>query len=256
MPGSCFLGFLYLQVGVNTPQDATSKMSAIFVGICFAGWTVMTSIIPVLLRNRVVFYREQASYMYTPHAYSFAISAVEVFYTALSTMVFLCCFYPMVGFTLSGSLFFRYFLVQYLVMLVWLSLGQLCACALPDILVANILSSLIGTFSLLFSGLFLLANQMPMGWKWIYYMDWIPKALIPISSDQFDCSISDCNTYTDVTQPDGSVVATQNTQEYIYSYLDMNGYSYWPWIGWQLLTLLVFRIFIVAAVAKVKFIKR
>jgi len=253
---SCLIGFLYLQVGVSTPQDAISKMSAMFVGVAFAGWTVMTSIIPVLLRNRVVFYREQSSYMYSPYAYAFSISFVEIFYTALSCMIFLCCFYPMVGFTLSGSAFFRYFLVQYLVMLVWLSLGQLCACLLPNILVANILSSLFGTFSLLFSGLFLVAGQMPIGWKWIYYMDWVPKALIPLVSVQFDCSTAQCETYTSVTQPDGSVTPTQNTQDYIYGYIDTPSYSYWPWIGWQLLELLVFRIFIIAAVVKVKHITR
>ena len=29
------LGFLYLQSGVSDSQDAISKMSAIFIGICF-----------------------------------------------------------------------------------------------------------------------------------------------------------------------------------------------------------------------------
>ena len=252
---SCFLGFLYLQLGVGTPQDAVSKMSAVFVGIAFPGWTVMTSIIPVLLRNRVVYYREQSSYMYSPYAYAFAISFVELFYTCLSTIVFLSCFYPMVGFALSGTAFFRYFLVQYLVMLVWISLGQLCASVLPNILVANILSSLLGTFSLLFSGLFIVANQMPIGWKWIYYMDWVPKALIPIASVQFSCDV-ECATYATVTLPDGTAAQNYSSQDYIFGYLDFSSYTYWPWIGWQLLTLLVFRIFIVLAVAKVNYMKR
>ena len=295
---SCFLGFLYLQLSVNSPQDAVSKMSAVFVGIAFPGWTVMTSIIPVLLRNRVVYYREQSSYMYSPYAYAFAISVVEIFYTCLSTIIFMSCFYPMVGFALDGTSFFRYFLVEYLVMLVWISLGQLAACALPNILVANILSGLLGTFSLLFSGLFIVANQMPAGWKWsdtrityshthtpthphtlslmlqsthrstlpssspssplfrIYYMDWVPKALIPIASVQFSCDI-ECATYDSVTLPDGSVPDHPITsQDYIYGYLDFDTYTYWPWIGWQLLTLLVFRIFIFMAVAKVNYMKR
>ena len=253
---SCFLGFLYLQLGVGSSQDAVSKMSAVFVGIAFPGWTVMTSIIPVLLRNRVVYYREQSSYMYSPYAYAFAISLVEVFYTCFSTIVFLSCFYPMVGFDLSGTSFFRYFLVQYLVMLVWISMGQLAACALPNILVANILSGLLGTFSLLFSGLFIVASQMPIGWKWIYYMDWVPKALIPIASVQFSCDV-ECATYNSVTLPDGSVPANPITsQDYIYGYLDFDSYTYWPWIGWQLLTLLVFRILIFMAVGKVNYMKR
>jgi hypothetical protein len=51
-------------------------------------------------------------------------------------------------------------------MLNFLSLGQLCASLFPDIVVANIMSQLVGTFAMLFSGLFLLAGQMPQGWKW------------------------------------------------------------------------------------------
>ena len=182
------LGFLYLQSGVSSSQDVISKMSAIFIGICFPGWTVMTSIIPVMLRNRVVFYREQSSYMYTPYAYAFAISVVEIFYTCLSCIIFLALFYPMVGLINTPTLFFRYFFVQYLVMLVWLSLGQLCASLLPDILVANILSQMFGTFAILFSGIFLTAGEMPKGWKWIYWMNWIPKALDPMTTDQFSAS--------------------------------------------------------------------
>ena len=216
----------------------------------------MTSIIPVMLRNRVVFYREQSSYMYTPYAYAFAISVVEIFYTCLSCIIFLALFYPMVGLIIDPTLFFRYFLVQYLVMLVWLSLGQVCASALPNILVANIMSQMLGTFSILFSGIFLTAGQMPRGWKWIYYMDWVPKALEPMTTDQFSIANDPSNgqSYGPTPLPNGSI-QNVNAQEYVHIYLDSD-YSYWNWIGWQLLTLLVFRIFIVWAIAKVNYMKR
>ena len=252
------LGFLYLQSGVGTSQDAISKMSAIFIGICFPGWTVMTSIIPVMLRNRVVFYREQSSYMYTPYAYAFAISVVEIFYTCLSCIIFLALFYPMVGLIIDPTLFFRYFFVQYLVMLVWLSLGQLCASLLPDILVANILSQMFGTFAILFSGIFLTAGQMPKGWKWIYWMNWIPKALEPMTTDQFSSQNDPDNghVYSGSTViPNGQSVPGLTPETYIHAYLDSD-YAYWHWIGWQFLTLAVFRLFIVLAVAKVSYVKR
>lgn len=253
----CLLGFLYLQLSTNSSQDVISKMSAIFVGVCFPGWTVMTSIIPVMLRNRVVFYREQSSYMYTPYAYAFATGFVEIFYTCLSCIIFLAFFYPMVGLIIDPTLFFRYFLVQYIVMLVWLSLGQLCASMLPDILVANILSALIGTFSILFSGIFLTAGQMPRGWKWIYWMNWVPKALDPLTTDQFSCANDDdnCNSIGAVVLPNGDQATGLNAEQYVHIYLDSDD-AYWHWIGWQLLTLLVFRIFIVWATKKVNYMKR
>ena len=251
----CLFGFLYLQIGESTPQATVSKLSAVFMGIGFPSWICMTSIIPVMLRNRVVFYREQSSFMYTPYAYAFAISVVEIPYLAFSTLVFLSCFYPMVGFILTGTAFFKYFLAQYLVMFCFLSLGQLCASVLPDIVVANILSQLVGTFAMLFSGLFLLAGQMPQGWKWIYYIDWIPKALIPISSVQFDCG-DDCNqSFPNLILPDGSTTSTYTAYTYVLYYLD-TGNTYWPYIGWLLLTILVFRIFIVSAIHNVNYMKR
>lgn len=83
------LGFLYLQLGVGTNQDAISKICAIIVAVAFPCWVLMSSIMPVMLRSRVVFYREQSSYMYTPYAYAFAMSVVEIFYTAFSCIVFL-----------------------------------------------------------------------------------------------------------------------------------------------------------------------
>ena len=162
----CLLGFLYLQSGVGIYQDAISRMSAIYIGIGFAGGVMMASNIPMIFRIRPVFYREQSSYMYTPYAYALSLLAVEIFYTAFSALFFLIFFYPMAGFIGSGTLFFRYLLAQYLAQLIWLSVGQLNASWLPNILVANIVSALMGTFALLFSSVFITAGQMPSGWKW------------------------------------------------------------------------------------------
>ena len=254
----CLLGFLYLQTGVSTSQAALSRMSAAYVGIAFGGWTMMSGVTRLMFRMRPVFYREQSTLMYTPHAYSFAVTAVELVYTALSTLFFVGTLYPMVGFISDGQLFCRYFFAQYLVMLVWLSIGQLNASWLPHLLVANILSALLGTFSLLFSGIFLTVGQMPRGWIWIYYMDWIPKALNAITVDQFSCahSAANCRTYPPTLLPSGELQYGLNAETYIRAYLDSGSLGYWGWIGWQLLTLAVFRCLIVLAIWRVRHITR
>lgn len=252
---SCFLGFLYLQESVATPQSVVSKFSGAFVGVAFPGWIVMSSCIPILMAMRAVIYREQASFMFTPYAHAFAISFVEIFYTAFSTIVFLCCYYPMTGWRNDATSFFQYFLVQYLVLLVWLSLGQVCASALPNTLVANIIAQLIGTFSMLFSGTFIMAAQIAPGWKWIYYMDWFPKAMIPIASTQFSCIGADCPQLYNFVSLTGQPVAQQPVYDYVMNYVDSD-YNYWGYIGWQLLTLLVFRLFIIAAIGKINYLKR
>lgn len=204
---------------------------------------------------RAVVYREQASFLFTPYAHAFAISVVEIFYTAFSCIVFLCCYYPMTGWTNTATAFFQYFLIQYLILLVWVSLGQLVASALPNTLVANIMAQLIGTFSMLFSGTFIMAAQIAPGWKWIYYMDWFPKAMIPLVSTQFACDGPDCPQLYDFVSLQGEPVAQQSVYDYVMQYVDSD-YNYWGYIGWQLLILLVFRIFIVAAIGKINYLKR
>jgi len=202
-----------------------------------------------------VFHREQASLMYSPWVYAFSLQLVELVYTAISTFLFLSCFYNMVGFRSDATGFFRYWLVEYLVLLVIVSLGQLCASAMPNELVANLISSLVFTFTFLFSGIYILAGQLPPGWKWLYRIFWIPKALIPIISDQFYCQRPDCPQLTNVLGPDGQVIAQQSVSDFLLGYLD-TGDWYWQYIGWQLLTYVVMQSLVWLAIAKINHIKR
>ena len=110
---------------------------------------------------------------------------------------------------------------------------------------------------MLFSGIFLTAGQMPRGWKWIYWMDWIPKALEAITTDQFSCAndSANCQQYKSTVLPNGDIAYNLPVETYIHTYLDSD-YAYWHWIGWLLLTLLVLRVLSTWAIAKVNHVKR
>jgi hypothetical protein len=82
----------------------------------------------------------------------------------------------------------------------------------------------------------------------------LPKAMISIASVEFSCEV-ECAQYTDITLPSGQS-ASLTSEQYIWQYLDFTSYAYWPWIGWQLLELLVFRIFIVWAIVNVNYVNR
>ena len=248
-------GFLYLQEGVSSTANVIAQLSAVFVGIAFPGWSSMSVVIPLTVRKRLVFYREQASLMYSPLVYAFSLCLVEVVYTALATTLFLSCYYEMVGFRNDASGFFRYWLAEYLVLLVIVSLGQLCASAMPNELVANLMSSLVFTFAFLFSGIYILADQLPAGWKWLYRIFWIPKALIPIISDQFYCEGPECPQLTNVLSPDGQLIPQVSVSDFLLSYLD-TGRWYWQYIGWQLLTYAVMQALVWLAIAKINHVKR
>ena len=252
---SVLFGFLYLKEGISTTAEVTAQLCAVFVGIAFPGWSSMSVVIPLTVRKRMVFYREQSSLVYSPLVYALSLSLVELVYTALSTFLFLCCFYEMVGFRNDGSGFFRYWLVEYCVLLVIVSLGQLCASALPNELVANLMSSLVFTFAFLFSGIYILAGQLPRGWKWLYRVFWIPKALIPILTDQYYCQGDDCPQLYNVLSPSGEIIAHQSVSDYLTDFLD-TGNWYWQYIGWLLLTYTVMQALVWIAIAKINHVKR
>ena len=252
---SVLFGFLYLKEGISTTSEVIAQICAVFVGIAFPGWSSMSVVIPLTMRKRMVFYREQASLVYNPLVYALSLSLVEVVYTALATTLFLSCFYEMVGFRNDASGFFRYWLVEYCVLLVIVSLGQLCAAAMPNELVANLMSSTIFTFAFLFSGIYILAGQLPRGWKWLYRIFWIPKALIPILMDQYYCEGDDCPQLYDVLSPDGVLIEQQSVSDYLTQFLD-TGNWYGQYIGWLLLTYVVMQALVWLAIAKVNHVKR
>jgi hypothetical protein len=128
---------------------------------------------------------------------------------------------------------------------------------MPNELVANLISSTIFNFNFLFSGIYILAGDLPRGWKWLYYIFWIPKGLIPILTDQYYCNDADgdCPMLYDVLSPAGQVVPEISVSEFLLSYLD-TGNWYWQYVGWLLLTYAVLQIFTWTAVAKVNHLKR
>lgn len=251
---AALLGFLYLQLGEGSAQSIITKLSAIFISIVFPGWTIMSSALALFMRWRTVYYREQSSRMYAPFTYALASSIAEIFYTCWSAITFLALYYPMVGFPNNADSFFRYFFVLYLIMYFWVSLGHFVAAALPNIMVGNIIASLLGTFALLFSGIFKNAAQLPAGWKWIYYINPVPKALIPMSVVVFECG-DDCPVLENQYGPDGSDWGTLTSYDYVLRYLGAGAW-YWEWIGYLFLTIIVMRIFFFMCVSKVSYLER
>lgn len=89
-------------------------------------------------------------------------------------------------------------------------------------------------------------------------MDWVPKALLAVASDQFSCANApaNCQPYPPTLLPSGELAYGLTPETYIQAYLDSGSVGYWQWVGWQVLTLVVFRCLIAWAMARVRHIKR
>ncbi len=115
--------------------------------------------------------------------------------------------------------------------------------------------------SLQFGGLYIKASSIPIGWKWFYYLDPIPKAFIATMLTQVYCPdggvanpdarIDGCR-MLDLPPPEGQ----QELYGYIAQLLEGAHHSYWPMVGWLVLSIGVARLFSILLFKKVNHIER
>lgn len=248
-------GLVYLQLEWKDFAGVQSKISVMYMTSAFNGVINASTALPVLSRFRAIFYREKASNTYSSFAYSISIGIVELPYIFVGCFLFVISNYFMVGHVNDGTLFFKYLLAHYLLSLCFNFWGQFLVSALPNIIVTNIVQGIFFSFMFLFGGVFIQARVIVPGWKWFYYLNPVPKALIALVVPQLRCydELSKCpSIYT----PANGQLVQMPVQEFVLRYLDTNLDSYWPMIGWLLLTLFVMRVFVSFSLHKIAHIKR
>jgi ABC-type multidrug transport system ATPase subunit/ABC-type multidrug transport system permease subunit len=247
-------GLVYLQISDGDQGGIISKVSVQFMTLAFTGVLNSATALPVAYRNRGVFYREQASTMYSPLAYSLSMGLVELPFIAVGSILFVTPYYFLVGFVASAGSFFRYLLAHYLVGLCFNFMGQFWISAAPNIIVANILQGVGFNFLILLSGLTIQAGLIPAGWKWVYYMTWLNKGLIATNISQYS---SNTETAKIVDAANGSLV-DQPKAQFVSDYLDVSltTANYWRYIGWLILSLVALRILVALAISKINHLKR
>jgi ABC-type multidrug transport system permease subunit len=135
--------------------------------------------LPVLIRERAVFYRERFSYMYAPEAHSLSYAIIEIPWTIFMIFLILTGFYFMVGFSAKPGEYFFYMLTVFMLTYVFVALGQWAAAYYPTAEVAQAVIGLVIPLAFLFGGLYLPKPQIPNGaenghphiyWLWVRCM--------------------------------------------------------------------------------------
>lgn len=168
MLGAIF-GIIYQATDYTTFTGANAGVGLVFVSTVFLGMIGFNSVMPVVAEERTAFYRERASETYHALWYFIAGTLVEIPYVVLSALAFTIIFFPSVGFTGFG-VFIQYWLVVSLNALLFVYFGQLLVYALPTVAVAATAGALLSSIFMLFSGFNPPANNIPLGFKWIYYI--------------------------------------------------------------------------------------
>jgi len=248
-------GLVYLQVDDTDAPGVASKIGVVFMTTTFNGVIYSATALPVLVRLRAAFYREQSSNTYSSWAYSTSLLLLDLPYIFLGTFLFMLSSYFMIGFENSAQRFFEYFASQFMLSVCFSYLGQLVSVLAPDIIVANILQGTLFTFVHLFGGVFIRAPDIPIGWQWFYEMNPVPKAIKAIVMQQMECTlpVEQCVGFTALVGGQPQYVPRHI---YVAEFLDMVYGGYNSLIGWLVLTAIALHLLVALGLRFVRHIKR
>ncbi|VAI43433.1 unnamed protein product [Triticum turgidum subsp. durum] len=156
----CYL-FLYCGLHIvkcfSTPyrarrQDLFNSMGSMYAAILMIGISNASGVQPVIAMERIVFYKERASRMYSSLPYTFAQVVIELPYIFIQTLIYGVLVYAMIGFEWTATKFFWYLFFMYFTFLYFTFFGMMAAGLSPSGGIAAIISSASYGLWNLFSG--------------------------------------------------------------------------------------------------------
>lgn len=217
-------GVIYFGISTKDIGGVSSLVAGVFMGAAFSGLMNMQAMIPSLIKNRSVYYREQASYMYDSLAYSLSLVLIEIPWFAFIIMTTLPIYYFLMGLSSDYVVYFFDYLVVLMLGYVFGALGFLFSSSLPTYETAQAVAGSVSPLTFLFGGLFAPIPSMPDGIRWVTWLDPIVygfRAIIPI---HFFCEGSGCPSIA-VPSPNGLVM--KQTYEYVVVTYDVDYHERW-----------------------------
>ena len=190
-------GVIYVDLDTSDEGGVQSMVSVVFMTTIFTGIICMNAVMPVRVRERAVSFRERSSFMYDGIPYAISHALIEIPWVALIALVTVTPLYFLVGMVPTGESFFFHVLINVLVSYSFLSVGQAVACMCTTIQTAQAGTSAFIPIAFLFGGLYLPLPQIPVYWKWAYYINPVAFAIQSVVAPQFQRR--DCAEYDGVT---------------------------------------------------------
>ncbi|KAJ4823603.1 hypothetical protein Tsubulata_026482 [Turnera subulata] len=86
----------------NNEQDLINILGSMYLAVIYMGITNCSTVIPYVVIERSVLYRENFAGMYSPWAYSLAQVTIEIPYILLQTILYVAVIYPSIGYYWSA----------------------------------------------------------------------------------------------------------------------------------------------------------
>ncbi|KAI8531763.1 hypothetical protein RHMOL_Rhmol11G0160900 [Rhododendron molle] len=184
---SLLFGVLFWDQGmkIHDQQSLLNVLGAMYSAVIFLGINNSSTVIPYILTERSVLYRERFAGMYGSWAYALAQVMIEVPYLLAQAIVFAIITYPMVGYYWSTLKVLWYFYAIFCTLLYFSYLGMLIGAMTPSLPVASMLQSLFYMIFYLFTGLLIPKPQIPKWWVWMHYLTPTSWTLMGMLTSQY-----------------------------------------------------------------------
>uniref|UniRef100_A0A8R7QPP8 ABC transporter domain-containing protein n=1 Tax=Triticum urartu TaxID=4572 RepID=A0A8R7QPP8_TRIUA len=166
-------------------QDLFNSMGSMYAAILMIGISNASGVQPVIAMERIVFYKERASRMYSSLPYTFAQVVIELPYIFVQTLIYGVLVYAMIGFEWTATKFFWYLFFMYFTFLYFTFFGMMAAGLSPSGGIAAIISSASYGLWNLFSGFLIPVYRIPIWWSWYYWICPVAWTLYGLVASQF-----------------------------------------------------------------------
>ncbi|KAH7655217.1 Taurine-transporting ATPase protein, partial [Dioscorea alata] len=177
-----FVFFFFLR---KNQQNLFNILGSMYISALLNGINNCMLVMPFVVTERAVLYREKIAGMYSSWAYSLAQVVIEIPCAFIQVLLFMIIAYPAIGYYWSAYKFLWFFYALLCSLLSFVYLGMLAVSLSPNIQAASIVCSFFFQNLNLFSGFIIPGPHIPKWWIWFYYMSPLSWALNGLFTSQY-----------------------------------------------------------------------
>ncbi|GIL67171.1 hypothetical protein Vafri_20606 [Volvox africanus] len=216
------LGTLYWDRGMkrSTLLGVLDIMGALFTTSLFLAMTNCLVVMPVVMSERAVFYRERASGMYSSVVFAMAQGLAEFPYLFVQSVVYVIIVYCTTQYEFDSAKALWFWLFIWLNLLCFTYLGMGCMNLAPNMPACVAMSSFAVLLWNLFCGFLIYREDIKPWWLWAYYFN-------PATYSIYGCIVTQLGDVTDelIDVGGGKLMSVADFVETTFSYqYDMRGW--------------------------------
>ncbi|KAF1881262.1 hypothetical protein Lal_00023298 [Lupinus albus] len=170
---------------IHEQQDLLNIFGGLYVAVVFLGYMNASAVQPIVDIERTVLYREKAAGMYSAFPYAISQVAIEALYTVIQTVLYSLILYSMVGLQWKADKFFWFYYYITTCFMYYTLYGMMAIALTPGYQIAAISMSFFMTLWNLFAGFTIPMTQIPIWWRWFYWICPVPWTFNGIITSQY-----------------------------------------------------------------------